>query len=49
LTAGFFRAAVWSRSFYPLLDVARQAGRVAVETVGDDAADADRYLLDLGV
>ena len=36
--------------FYPLLDVVRQAGRgVAVKTVGDDAADAELYLLDLGV
>ena len=35
--------------FYPLLDLVRQAGHVAVKTVGDDAADAELYLLDLGV
>ena len=34
--------------FYPLLDLVRQAGHVAVKTVGDDAADAELYLLDLG-
>jgi hypothetical protein len=29
--------------------VVRRAGRVAIETAGDDAADAELYLLDLGV